>query len=1385
MTVKRLMTFWLLLLAADFVLSAGITLTQIPNSLYRENSAIVIRWQEPIEARLKFGLTSGNYTFQSRASGNRQLTIIPQNEGMAPGVYYCIVSSSSLSSREFKIIVESSTAPNMVSPANNSTIATAIPEFSWDAVPGVPFYHLILSDQPVTIQEDANGELQLDGGNIIWQIITPYTRATYGEKDPSGFFAGVNKNHPPVLEGAEYNWVVLNNYNNHPAFSSIVQAGVSGFRVRLNTGLATPALQSPQNKITITSADITFRWGAVSGATSYQLVLSETIEQDGSTSSFVLWSPVTRDNFIDLPARQMLKGGQYFWRVIALGPTGQGSGSEVRSFTYAVPQGTLVIQSRDNRNAALPRVEIRIAPLNGTGEISNLLTADNGVLTQSAQPGEYRIYGHKEGFADTSIAATVRAGETQSVNLILRELLQSVTGKVTDNSSQAIPGATVHLESISGERLKSQTDPQGGFRLFVSAGSWTAWAEKEGYQPSAPAGLVLHPNSQKSISLVLKRAPAQLSGLVKSSEGLTVSGARVTAENGAQLLETVTNNSGRFELLLHAGSWTVSAFKTGYTPSGRRTITLSSGQAISLSPDLVIRSDAALVSGMATTPNRPAGGVQIEAVPKKGDVQVTTTDPKGNFQLSLGEGLYQIRALSRDFIPAENLYVDLAKSQTLSGLTIGMSEPFGFISGRVLLGNQAVEGAIVSNGTSYDTTRADGYYRLPAQSGPHTLTATAKGLYSSGDKPVDVQRTEVANIDLTMKQGGTIEGIVLSQGLGVPYAAVTARSGSQVFHYHSQIDGSYWISVPAGVWTVTVQKPGFENATFNGVAVNSGQTISGVDFSLNTSASVLRGKVTDTGGGPIQNVDVEIKESGIHAVTDRLGQYALSMSPGGYTVIAGRSGYVHQQKGVTIGAGTATVNFVLTPLALVHGQVTAAGGEALDRIRVSATGSDTVWTESDHAGEYWLYLTPGTWQVSADALGYAESKTTVNTAYGADITKNFSLASAPNEIARIQGRIVDSQGTPLVNIPVSLGGHTVRTLYSNAAGNFDTDILETGKSYRLQPFADGRFFVPKSRNYSPLTSNQGEQNFVAGRWGDVSGNEKISSFDGSLVLRLKAEQDISPYYRTLPRDSIAADVSGNNQVSPFDASLIFRYAAGLISEFPSEGNYLGKVTTADQPAGRLVLQLVSVTGNQYAFELSADMKGDLYSGELWFKVDPAMSFTKVTSSALDESRLYSNAGAGYLKIVFAAAEPLATNRPLMRLEFSGSDFANGGASVRLLRANLNEKEAKIESGADYGDQEFSAFKLYGNYPNPFNGATLIRYVLPTKPDGAGESVEIRVYNVLGQVIRQLLSTKQEPGYHEVIWDGKTDFGAEAASGVYIIRISAGPHTATKKLLLVR
>ena len=85
------------------------------------------------------------------------------------------------------------------------------------------------------------------------------------------------------------------------------------------------------------------------------------------------------------------------------------------------------------------------------------------------------------------------------------------------------------------------------------------------------------------------------------------------------------------------------------------------------------------------------------------------------------------------------------------------------------------------------------------------------------------------------------------------------------------------------------------------------------------------------------------------------------------------------------------------------------------------------------------------------------------------------------------------------------------------------------------------------------------------------------------------------------------------------------------------------------------------------------------------------------------------------------------------------------------------------------------FVLHQNYPNPFNPTTKIKFQLPRE-----SKVIIKIYDILGAEVMELINEKKEAGVYEVVFDGKN-----LTSGTYIYRIISDSFSEVRKMVLLK
>ncbi|MBK9304624.1 MAG: T9SS type A sorting domain-containing protein [bacterium] len=88
--------------------------------------------------------------------------------------------------------------------------------------------------------------------------------------------------------------------------------------------------------------------------------------------------------------------------------------------------------------------------------------------------------------------------------------------------------------------------------------------------------------------------------------------------------------------------------------------------------------------------------------------------------------------------------------------------------------------------------------------------------------------------------------------------------------------------------------------------------------------------------------------------------------------------------------------------------------------------------------------------------------------------------------------------------------------------------------------------------------------------------------------------------------------------------------------------------------------------------------------------------------------------------------------------------------------------------------------LRQNAPNPFNPSTTIRFTLAD-----GGDTRLKVFDVRGQHVRELVAGGLAAGEHAVTWDGRDDAGATMPSGIYFYRLQSGDFTGMQRMLLLK
>jgi hypothetical protein len=124
------------------------------------------------------------------------------------------------------------------------------------------------------------------------------------------------------------------------------------------------------------------------------------------------------------------------------------------------------------------------------------------------------------------------------------------------------------------------------------------------------------------------------------------------------------------------------------------------------------------------------------------------------------------------------------------------------------------------------------------------------------------------------------------------------------------------------------------------------------------------------------------------------------------------------------------------------------------------------------------------------------------------------------------------------------------------------------------------------------------------------------------------------------------------------------------------------------------------------------------------------------------------------------------------------DFDAGDFEVLLMNFTLTWNPSEIPDNP--AGEVPTRIELMANYPNPFNPETHIQFGLP-----AAQKVSLKVYDILGRQIVQILDANMSAGMHTVTWDGTDHAGRSVSSGIYFYALQGDGFRLVKKMILNR
>jgi protocatechuate 3,4-dioxygenase beta subunit len=291
-----------------------------------------------------------------------------------------------------------------------------------------------------------------------------------------------------------------------------------------------------------------------------------------------------------------------------------------------------------------------------------------------------------------------------------------------------------------------------------------------------------------------------------------------------------------------------------------------------------------------------------------------------------------------------------------------------------------VTGATIYGDVGEGTSAADGSYTIVEGPGEPYVSAYKDGYQSPYSVVVPVPPAATDVDLLLLREDGTIYGrIVDDRGTPVDWATVWADSvlcdDWDDIDGKTGADGSYTLTVPAGIYHVGASKEAYASTPSVEVTVPSGAPAVRVDLVLKDAPHTIGGTVYDGAGQPAEDVRVTASMCGVSygTWTDASGMYTLSVEAGIYSVVASSGSYNKADaQQVSVPPDASGIDFML-PAHAISGRVTDPAGQPIEHVRVQTSQQDDPyysgdWT--DAAGRYTLPVPPGNYHVIAFEYGY-------------------------------------------------------------------------------------------------------------------------------------------------------------------------------------------------------------------------------------------------------------------------------------------------------------------------------------------------------------------------------------------------------------------------------
>ena len=454
---------------------------------------------------------------------------------------------------------------------------------------------------------------------------------------------------------------------------------------------------------------------------------------------------------------------------------------------------------------------------------------------------------------------------------------------------------------------------------------------------------------------------------------------------------------------------------------------------------------------------------------------------------------------------------------------------------------------------------------------------------------------------------------------------------------------------------------------------------------------------------------------------------------------------------------TGTYILRMSPIGTLSGTVRNASTQAPIAGAQVVVETANVTRTTGANGTYTAALPPGTYTVDCTAFGYTPGQSQVTITANQVSTLNFDLA--PLATGGLSGVVRSASQTPLAGATVTIEDTPLSTT-TNVNGTYAFASVPAG-TYDVTAAKFG--FATQTSSVAVVAAQQNTRDFTLQ---PAFFAADMETSPGTWTVTGNATS--GAWVRVDPVGSGGGLVQPENDHTP---------APGVMCWVTGQGQVGGDIGANDIDNGSTIL-------TTHVIDLGTlnDPVLDYYR---WFVNDAngqvddpwvvEVSSNGGTSWVSVENTLVTDASWRHVTIRLADFINVPTSQ--FRVRFTARDL-NPGSIVEAGVDDFEIYDQAVTTGVDPSAAPGAVTILRGNFPNPFNPSTAIRYDLAT-----GGQVKLRIFDAGGRLVRVLQDGPQAAGPQAMVWDGRNDGAAPVASGVYFYQLEAPGYEASNRMVL--